>query len=154
MRTVPVKYSAGPLPEGREPDLFISITLSSGFSASAFRVSVSPQHLNSLRISIFSTSLFRVQRQTRRSRYFLQVFALLARALASAKRKCGVSAQLAKNIVDRRVERLQREGLDNYRRVHPLKEKLDGRIVPVAGKENEPFYETGLRLLRHCHLSR
>src|ERR1039457_1591192 len=36
MRTVPVKYSAGPLPEGCEPDLFISITLSSGFSASAF----------------------------------------------------------------------------------------------------------------------
>jgi hypothetical protein len=64
---------------------------------------------------------------------------LLACALASAKRECGVSVQLAKNIADRRVERLQREGFHQYRRAHPLKEKLDGRIVPVAGKENEPL---------------
>jgi hypothetical protein len=48
---VPVKYSAGPLPEGREPDLFISITLSpvSVLQLSAFRVSVSPQPLNSVK---------------------------------------------------------------------------------------------------------
>jgi hypothetical protein len=51
----------------------------------------------------------------------------------------GVSDYLAQNIAHRRVERLQREGLDEHGRIHPLEEKLDGRIVPVAGKKNEPL---------------
>jgi len=51
----------------------------------------------------------------------------------------GVLAQLAKHIADCRVERLQLEGLDQHRRVYPLEEKLDSRIVPVAGKKNEPL---------------
>jgi hypothetical protein len=38
-----------------------------------------------------------------------------------------------------RVERLQIEGLDEHCRVHPLEEKLDGRVVLVAGKKNEPL---------------
>src|SRR6202011_755397 len=50
----------------------------------------------------------------------------------------GVSAQFEKDIVDRRVERRQLEGLDEQRRVHSPEEKLDRRIVPVAGKKNEP----------------
>jgi hypothetical protein len=51
----------------------------------------------------------------------------------------GKSDYLAQNIVDRRVERRQLEGLDEHGRVHPLEEKLDGRIVRVAGKKNEPL---------------
>jgi hypothetical protein len=50
----------------------------------------------------------------------------------------GVSAQFEKDIVDRRVERRQLEGLDEQRRVHSPEEKLDRPIVLVAGKKNEP----------------
>ena len=50
----------------------------------------------------------------------------------------GVSAQFEKDIVDRRVERRQLEGLDEHRRVHSPEEELDRRIVLVAGKKNEP----------------
>jgi hypothetical protein len=50
----------------------------------------------------------------------------------------GVSAQFEKDTVDRRVERRQLEGLEEHRRVHSPEEKLDRRIVPVAGKKNEP----------------
>jgi hypothetical protein len=50
----------------------------------------------------------------------------------------GVSPQFEKDTVDRRVERLQLEGLDEHRRVHSPEEKLDRRIVLVAGKKNEP----------------
>src|SRR5260370_29468962 len=50
----------------------------------------------------------------------------------------GVSAQFEKDTVDRRVERGQLEGLEEYRRVHSPEEKLDRRIVLVAGKKNEP----------------
>ena len=49
----------------------------------------------------------------------------------------GVSAQFEKDIVDRRVERLQLEGLEEHRRLYPPKEKIDRRIVLVTGKENE-----------------
>jgi hypothetical protein len=49
-----------------------------------------------------------------------------------------VSAKFEKDTVDRRVERLQLEGLDEHRRVHSPEEKLDRRIVLVAGKKNEP----------------
>ena len=41
------------------------------------------------------------------------------------------------DIADRLVERLQLEGLDEHRRVHSPEEKLDRRIVLVAGKKNE-----------------
>lgn len=50
----------------------------------------------------------------------------------------GVSAQFEKDTVDRRVERGQLEGLEEHRRVHSPEEKLDRRIVLVAGKKNEP----------------
>src|SRR6202011_668984 len=50
----------------------------------------------------------------------------------------GMSAQFEKDIVDRRVERRQLEGLDEQRRVHSPEEKLDRPIVLVAGKKNEP----------------
>src|ERR1700730_8228291 len=50
----------------------------------------------------------------------------------------GVSVQFEKNSVDRRVERRQLEGLSEYRCLHSLEEKLDRRIVLVAGKKNEP----------------
>jgi hypothetical protein len=42
-------------------------------------------------------------------------------------------------LVDRRVERRQLEGLGEYCRVHPLEEKLDGRIVRVASNKNKPL---------------
>src|SRR6266480_5557065 len=51
----------------------------------------------------------------------------------------GVSAQLIKNIADCRVERVQAEGLVEHRRVHPLEEKPEPRIVLVPGKKNEPL---------------
>jgi len=51
----------------------------------------------------------------------------------------GVSAQFEKDIVDRRVERLQLEGLEEHRRVNSPEEKVDRRIVLVAGKKNEPL---------------
>jgi hypothetical protein len=50
----------------------------------------------------------------------------------------GVSAKFEKDTVDRRVERRQLEGLEEHRRVHSPEEKLDRRIVLVAGKKNEP----------------
>jgi hypothetical protein len=50
----------------------------------------------------------------------------------------GVSVQLEKDTVDRRVERRQLERLDEHGRVHSPEEKLDRRIVLVAGKKNEP----------------
>ena len=50
----------------------------------------------------------------------------------------GVSAHFEKDTVDRRVERRQLEGLEEHRRVHSTEEKLDRRIVLVAGKKNEP----------------
>jgi len=46
--------------------------------------------------------------------------------------------QFEKDSVDRGVERCQPEGLSEYRRLHSLEEKLDRRIVLVAGKKNEP----------------
>ena len=46
--------------------------------------------------------------------------------------------QFEKDTVDRRVERCQLEGLSEDRRFHSLEEKLDRRIVLVAGKKNEP----------------
>jgi hypothetical protein len=51
----------------------------------------------------------------------------------------GVSTQFEKDVLDRRVERLQGEGLEEHRRVHSPKEKLDRSIVLVAGKKNEPL---------------
>ncbi len=50
----------------------------------------------------------------------------------------GVSVQFEKDTFDRRVERRQLEGLSEHRRVHSPEEKLDRRIVLVAGKKNEP----------------
>jgi hypothetical protein len=50
----------------------------------------------------------------------------------------GVSVQFEKDTVDRRVERRKLERLDEHRRVHSPEEKLDRRIVLVAGKKNEP----------------
>ena len=51
----------------------------------------------------------------------------------------GVSAQFEKDVADRRVELLQLEGLDEYRRINSPEEKVDRRIVLVAGKKNEPL---------------
>ena len=53
------------------------------------------------------------------------------------------SRQLTKDTADRRVERRQLEGLEEHCRVHPLKEKLDPRIILVTGKKDEVF--TGSR---------
>src|ERR1700732_4666975 len=51
MRTVPVKYSAGPLADGCEPDLFISIFSTSLFRACSQQLNVSTtQQFNSLEI--------------------------------------------------------------------------------------------------------
>src|SRR6059058_2902054 len=49
-----------------------------------------------------------------------------------------VSAEFEKDTLDRRLELPQLEGFDEHRRVHSPEEKLDRRIVPVAGKKNEP----------------
>src|SRR2546430_1810606 len=49
-----------------------------------------------------------------------------------------MSVQFEKDTADRRVERRQLEGLEEHRRVHSPEEKLDRRIVLVAGKKNEP----------------
>jgi len=51
----------------------------------------------------------------------------------------GVSAQFEKDVADRRVELLQLEGLDEHRRFNSPEEKVDRRIVLVAGKKNEPL---------------
>src|ERR1700730_16196197 len=51
----------------------------------------------------------------------------------------GVSVQFEKDTVDRRVERRQPKGLEEHRRAHSPEEKLDRRIVLVAGKKNEPL---------------
>ena len=51
----------------------------------------------------------------------------------------GVSAQFEKDIVDRRVELRQMEGLVEHRRVNSPEEKIDRRIVLVTGKKNEPL---------------
>ena len=51
----------------------------------------------------------------------------------------GVSAQFEKDVADRQVELLQLEGLEEHRRINSLEEKVDRRIVLVAGKKNEPL---------------
>src|SRR5256885_17210342 len=51
---------------------------------------------------------------------------------------CACLAQFLKNTVDRVVECSQLEWFDQDRRVNSPEEKLDRRIVPVAGKKNEP----------------
>ena len=48
-----------------------------------------------------------------------------------------MSAEPAEDIADRGVELRQIERLVENRRVHPLKETLDRRIVLVAGKKDE-----------------
>ena len=49
----------------------------------------------------------------------------------------GGSDKLAQNLLDRRVECRQLERLDENCRIRPLEEKLNRRVVPVAGKKNE-----------------
>jgi hypothetical protein len=51
----------------------------------------------------------------------------------------GVSAQFEEDVADRRVELFQLEGLDEHRRINSPEEKVDRRIVLVAGKKNEPL---------------
>src|SRR5437016_14011254 len=51
---------------------------------------------------------------------------------------CAPSAQAEKDTLDRRVERREAEWLSEHRRVDSPEEKLDRRIVLVAGKKNEP----------------
>jgi hypothetical protein len=50
-----------------------------------------------------------------------------------------VSAQFEKDIADRRVELRQMERLREHGRVNSPEEKIDRRIVLVAGKKNEPL---------------
>src|SRR6478672_80283 len=49
----------------------------------------------------------------------------------------GGSDKLAQNLLDRRLECRQLERLDEHCRIRPLEEKLNRRVVPVAGKKNE-----------------
>src|SRR5438067_6954160 len=51
---------------------------------------------------------------------------------------CAPSAQSEKDTLDRRVERREPEWLSEHRRVDSPEEKLDRRIVLMAGKKNEP----------------
>ena len=47
--------------------------------------------------------------------------------------------QFTGNVTDRCVELLQREGLDQHRRLHSIEEKFYLRIILVTGEENEPL---------------
>jgi len=72
----------------------------------------------------------------------------IERVFLSASAIAGVSNKFTQNISHRRVERRQLEGLDEHCRLHPLKEKLDSRIVRVAGNAN--FYTSNQKpLLGH-----